>query len=76
MRILSPIIQPPAGFLAIRVAYFFHRSAIGVKLICHNNLRTAISLHGFLQKLQGCSTIARLGDESFKNFSFMINGSP
>lgn len=49
---------------------------MGAKYNRHNNLQAAISLHGFLQKLQGSAAIAPLSYEGFKNFTFVINGSP
>ena len=76
MRVLGSIIEPSPRFLAGIIADHFHCSPIGAKFIRHNDFRIAVFLHGFLQELQGSLVILSLGEKSFKNFSFVIDGSP
>ena len=76
VRIFGAIVDPPPGFLPAFVADYLHRSAIRSELVRYYDLRIAISLHGFSQEFQGSSLVASLGNETFQNFAFVIDGAP
>jgi hypothetical protein len=58
------------------VADLSHGCPVGAKAVCHDDLRTAISFHHLLQKLQCSLAISLLCDECIKDFSLVINGPP
>ena len=49
VTVLSPIIEVATDLLAVDIPDFLHRRSVGSELVCHNSLRCAVSLHGFLQ---------------------------
>ena len=76
MLILGPIVEPTPGLLAFGIPDDFHRRAVGPKPVCHNHFRAAKSFHRFAQKPQSSLAISLLGDENFKDFSFVIDRPP
>jgi hypothetical protein len=62
--------------LACLVANHFHRCSVGSKLVCHDDFWLAVTFHRFTQNSQCSIAIPHLGDERFKDLSFVINCPP
>ena len=73
MRILGSIVEPMPSLLAFSISDDLHRRVVGLKLVCHNDLRTAKSFHRFAQKSQCSITIPPLSDENLKYFALVID---
>jgi hypothetical protein len=76
MRVLTPIVQPTAGFLLLCIAYFSHCSAVGSQFVDHDDMRVFIASHRFFKEFQCRLAIPSLGDIAFQHFSFVANSSP
>ena len=45
-------------------------------MVCYDDLRSAVSFHGFLQKRKCGLLITGFGDVAFQHFAFMVDGAP
>ena len=76
MRILGAIVEPTTGLLAIGVADLFHRRGITAKPVGDDAPRSAIFLHGALEKLQRRGLVPLRRDDRFQDLAFMVDSAP
>ena len=76
VRVFRPVVLVATDPLAVFISNLFHCGAIRRASVCDDDLRISVSFHCFLQKFQGSSLVAFLGDDGFQEFSFMIDRSP
>ena len=76
VRILTPIVQPTAGFLASGRSDLPQCSAVGPKLVGHENICRTMFLDGFIEKFQRSFLVPRLRHEAFQHLAFMVDGPP
>ena len=76
MTVFDSVVEMTTDLLAVPVSNLLHRGPIGAKSICDDAFRSAISLHGFLQKGKYRLLIPGFGHIRFQHFAFMIDGPP
>src|SRR5271165_4509686 len=76
MRILGAIVEPTTDLLAIGVADLFHRRGIRAKPVGDDGPRSAVFLHGALEKLQCRRLVPLRGDDRLQNLAFMVDSAP
>ncbi len=76
MRVLNPVVEPPARALFFERSHFSQRRLIGCEAICDDLFGTAVPLHQFPEEFQCCGFVSALRDDSFEHLSFVINGTP
>jgi hypothetical protein len=76
VRILGPIVEMPASFLALLIPNHLHRGPVGWTLVRHHDFGISLSFHCFLEEFQCCSLVTLLRDIGFQNFAFMIHSAP
>jgi hypothetical protein len=76
MGVFCPVVESTLGLLACVIADYLHRCSVRPKAVCHILVWITVSLHRLSQKLKRSFAISLLCDKHFKDFSFMINGSP
>ena len=63
VRVSRSVVLVATDLLAVDVADFLHRSAVGRASVRDNYLRIAVTLHCFFEEFQCSSFVASFGDE-------------
>lgn len=76
MTVFGTVVQVATDLLAVAVSNLSHRGAIRSKAVSDDDLRSAVSLHGLLQKPERCGLIPGLGDVALQHLALVIDSSP
>ena len=76
VRILGPVVEPPAAFLALCHPNSIHCGAIGAKTIRHDHLWPTVTLHRALQKRMRSIAIPAFRGKDFEHLAFLIDCPP
>jgi hypothetical protein len=76
VRVFGPVVEPTSRLAIIAATEVLQSGTVGPEQIGHDGLRSAMPLHRFLQEFKGCLAIARLADDAFQHFTFVIDSAP
>lgn len=75
-RILRSVGEPAPHLTIIAPTQLLQRCTVRPKTIRHENLRSLMPFHRFLNEFQRSLVIARLGDEAFQHLALVIDHPP
>jgi hypothetical protein len=76
VRILRAVVERATDLLVVGDANLIHRRGIRAKPVSDDAPKSAVFLHGALQKPQRRRLVPLRGDHRFQDLAFMIDGAP
>ncbi len=77
MRILSPVVTPPAGEMFLRHAKIAQCSSVGWEFIGHKGVRSkALLLQQFAHQLERCFLVAPGLNNDVQHLALTVDGAP